>query len=643
MASNSMALALPRSLKVNACGRLLEVSTEGSASMLLLRKELVQKLRVCNPASLQLTDVTGKVITTDQHLGQAVQENKLPLQAKLTVAALHEIEQKKKESKQKEHDMVGLQWQIVIEQVAAFSNELAGMGSHLQCVHDDSRKIVQQFEEAERVRREQLMQLIKDEATERDSSIRELHLKVEELAQLILDERTTREVSDYQLTKQIEQVASELNREENARSQDNAALERNISSVRHDLEMEMQKNGASWSRNLDALKNLDQQDKEHVSTAQNQGHRIQKVEADSERLRSSVNQIEVSLTKTMKETEMMLQRFSEEVSRNQREGTASRDHELTCVTKDHETAWQALEQQLQNAKTEATKMCADLSERSRLLEMRCAAVEQENAERWEHQGCKDNSTLDKLYKVTTASDASKVERFASDAMIRNTAAKVEELMERMNKAESTMTTKVPTQHWEVQMENFASILQKQDHKTNQMERTFVNRIAQEHTVLNDHIETLQSTVATCFDRMSQHKALEGPSSTEEPTAFSTRGTTRSVSPQAPMRARMNTTPAMIMQNGQPNGSSFVSQSATNGVAVSMNGQPLASQASPNTSLVVPTTLTAPGSASGLPVGAVAMPLASGWQTGARAVSPSLARGRVISSASSGGLLTVPKR
>merc|ERR1712232_858733 len=109
-----------------------------------------------------------------------------PLQAKLTVAALHEIEQKKKEGRNKEHDMVGLQWQIVIEQVAAFSNELQAMGQQLQEVHDDSRKIVQQFEEAERLRREQLLGVIKEEATEREACQKDLLTKLEELNHLLM-------------------------------------------------------------------------------------------------------------------------------------------------------------------------------------------------------------------------------------------------------------------------------------------------------------------------------------------------------------------------------------------------------------------------------------------------------------------------
>merc|ERR1712176_588318 len=101
---------------VNACGRLVEISAESSSSVSLLRRELGAQLNVGNPTSLQLVNTNGVLVQTDQDLYASIQENSIPLQAKLTTAALHEIEQKKLEGKSKEQNLSSLQWQILIEQ-----------------------------------------------------------------------------------------------------------------------------------------------------------------------------------------------------------------------------------------------------------------------------------------------------------------------------------------------------------------------------------------------------------------------------------------------------------------------------------------------------------------------------------------------
>jgi len=93
-------------------------------------------------------------------------------------------------------------------------------------VHDDSRKIVAQFEEAERLRREQLIGAIKQETTEREACCQDLLAKMESIGHLIMEEKSTREVSDYHLSKQNDQTISELNLERNRHMKEMAEMER---------------------------------------------------------------------------------------------------------------------------------------------------------------------------------------------------------------------------------------------------------------------------------------------------------------------------------------------------------------------------------------------------------------------------------
>merc|ERR1719453_2501277 len=98
------------SVKVSVCGRALEVSPESLSSVWLLRNELVGKLSVSGPASLQLADSSGTPIRIDEELSVAVRAGHYPLQVTLTDMALHEIENKKLEGENKKQEMSHLQW-----------------------------------------------------------------------------------------------------------------------------------------------------------------------------------------------------------------------------------------------------------------------------------------------------------------------------------------------------------------------------------------------------------------------------------------------------------------------------------------------------------------------------------------------------
>eukprot|EP00928_Gymnodinium_smaydae_P071573 TRINITY_DN55121_c0_g1_i1.p1 TRINITY_DN55121_c0_g1~~TRINITY_DN55121_c0_g1_i1.p1 ORF type:complete len:623 (+),score=198.77 TRINITY_DN55121_c0_g1_i1:84-1952(+) len=543
MSLQSGALILSQPVKVNACGRVVDISQESATSMALLRRELVTKLRVCNPASLQLTDACGKIVQSDSELISAMQEQKLPLQAKLTVAALHEIEQKKKEGRNKEHDMVGLQWQIVIEQVAAFSNELASMGAQLQSVHDDSRKIVHQFEEEERLRRSQLLAALKDETTEREAAQRDFLAKLDEVVHMVMEEKSHREVSDYQLSKQVEQVTAEVNAARNGFDQEQAQVDRLLSSIRADMEAQNQKNSANWNRWHEATKRQEAKDQESQLATASKLQRIAALEAESKKLRGDVDSLDMAISRQTRETQLHLKKHGEELVRTMRDGSFGRGHELQCVARDHETSWQSLEQQLQQAREESMKTCQDLEERSKLLELRCAALEKECADRWDAQASKDNQIVERMSKTGTAVDSAKMERYASDALLRTTSTKVEELSERVRAAEGSLVSKVHGDHMKAQMDQLTQMIMKQEAALAQVERDFNTRFAQEAAHRDDHMEKLHGTVRNVIDKVSGDSI---PIEDRDRKVAPSRELVRSVSPQA-SRVRLPT--SSVISNG----------------------------------------------------------------------------------------------
>jgi hypothetical protein len=553
-AGHATALALPKTLQVNACGRIVEISAEGTASMTLLRRELAAKLRVSNPASVQLTDVAGKVVISDTDLSAAMQEGRLPLQAKLTVAALHEIEQKKKEGRNKEHDMVGLQWQIVIEQVAAFSNELQAMGQQLQAVHDDSRKIVQQFEEAERLRREQVMGAIKDETVEREACHKDILAKIEEMNHLLMDEKSTREVSDYQLSKQNEQTTSELNAERNRHVNEMAEMEREITALRNTVEHEMQRNGNNWKRHTESTKRQESRDQDIQTANLATLQRTSALEADAKKVREDIDNMENLLARHSRETNAQLRRQGEELVRTVREGTFGRGHELSCVAKDHETSWQSLDAALQKTREEAMKANLDLSERSKLLELRCQAIEKDNADRWDAQSGQNHAHQDRINKGATAIDSSKMEYYANEAVLRTTVTKVDELTERLRSTESKLLDKVPGGHWKAQMDTLMQMIQKQEMTIRQMERDFNVRSAVDGAKYDAARESINDTVKACFEKVGVERGAEGSSPAREYIrpieSQPSRELVRSVSPS--LTRHRQGKPPLVMQltNGQ---------------------------------------------------------------------------------------------
>merc|ERR1719401_1540 len=134
----------PQIVQVNVSGRLLEIPPQGLASLTLLLRELTGQLKMSGSVCLQLADAAGTVIRTDMELSAALREGRYPLRATPTVGALREIEEKKYEVETKKEQMAQFQWQIVVDQIANFSQEVAGVAAQLQSIKDENHKGLQQ-------------------------------------------------------------------------------------------------------------------------------------------------------------------------------------------------------------------------------------------------------------------------------------------------------------------------------------------------------------------------------------------------------------------------------------------------------------------------------------------------------------------
>mmetsp|Transcript_16723 Transcript_16723/g.36678 ORF Transcript_16723/g.36678 Transcript_16723/m.36678 type:complete len:604 (+) Transcript_16723:117-1928(+) len=509
-------LALPeRGVKVNACGHLLEIAPENSTSMPLLRRDLVAQLKVCNPASVQVLDLTGKAITTDEELEAAMQDGKHPLQAKLTVAALHEIEQKKREGRHKEHDMLGLQWQIVIEQVAAFSYEVAGFGGQLQSMKDECTNMVKQFEEAEVVRREKLMTAMHDHVKEREVAQKDVLSKIEAITNLVMQERSAREVSHYQLEKQAEQVVHEMNTERNKRAKGEAEQNRSITALRNDLQKEIRENTEQWTRTLDSVKRLEQGEKDVTTLQTEHQHRLTLLDGEVNKLRVAVGDIDSAMNKQLHEVNLRLQRQSEEMERAVREGTWCRNQDFDRVAKHHETSWQSLETRFQRSREEAAKAQVDLVERTRAIELRCAALEKDHNDHREIRASSEQACIEKATEATSAVDTLAMERQVTEVALKNTSAKVEEILTRMRNVETGLDQRVAGEHWKAQVDGLVHLINKQETKIAQLEREMHSRLAMEASHRDGLKVQLQGSLKHCLSTMGTKPEEEHPRSQSE--------------------------------------------------------------------------------------------------------------------------------
>jgi len=496
------AMPSTRAVLVSACGQLFEMPPTVLSSMTLLLQDLAGQLKMSSSVGLQLADAGGVPIRTDSELSAVLREGRHPMRVTPTVAALREIEQKKFEVETKKEQMTQFQWQIMTDQIAAFSKELAGVAAQLQAVKDDHLKTVQGHREEVNTQCSQITSMIETEAMKRETAFTEFDLKLDKLAQVVSHEKSVRDVSDHQLRKQIEQVANAVDEERNTRLQEQAESSRSLASMRHELEAEMERTAEVWNQHLAMVKNMETQMECHSTANFEQQHRLTKLEVDTDKLQGTAAALEASVAAQHRAMCEDLQRRSDELSKAVHDEMVGRENHVMRFAKDLETSWQSMEARMQHIREETSEAKATLTERSRVMEQRCAELEQSFQCFSDTQATRNQTLLEKVTNASSVADTLDMSHKASDVLLRNTINKVNDLGDRVYATEVDMQEKAHKDHWTPQIEAFQRGMQKQEIHLTRLEREMNSRFSQEATHFDQTKFQIQETMKACMDKMS---------------------------------------------------------------------------------------------------------------------------------------------
>mmetsp|Transcript_3810 Transcript_3810/g.7834 ORF Transcript_3810/g.7834 Transcript_3810/m.7834 type:complete len:616 (-) Transcript_3810:132-1979(-) len=499
------AMPSTRAVLVSACGQLFEMPPTVLSSMTLLLQDLAGQLKMSSSVGLQLADAGGVPIRTDSELSAVLREGRHPMRVTPTVAALREIEQKKFEVETKKEQMTQFQWQIMTDQIAAFSKELAGVAAQLQAVKDDHLKTVQGHREEVNTQCSQITSMIETEAMKRETAFTEFDLKLDKLAQVVSHEKSVRDVSDHQLRKQIEQVANAVDEERNTRLQEQAESSRSLASMRHELEAEMERTAEVWNQHLAMVKNMETQMECHSTANFEQQHRLTKLEVDTDKLQGTAAALEASVAAQHRAMCEDLQRRSDELSKAVHDEMVGRENHVMRFAKDLETSWQSMEARMQRIREETNDTKATLTERSRVMEQRCAELEHAFQFQTDAQAAKDHTLFEKVTAASVVVDAVEVGQKASDVLLQNTVAKVEDLTDRLFTAEGDLQKKVHKDYWTPQMEALERGMHRHEAKLTTMEKEMNIRFYQESTQRDKAKSQIQDSMKACLDKFSPTK------------------------------------------------------------------------------------------------------------------------------------------
>mmetsp|Transcript_129541 Transcript_129541/g.288798 ORF Transcript_129541/g.288798 Transcript_129541/m.288798 type:complete len:606 (-) Transcript_129541:52-1869(-) len=496
------AMPSTRAVLVSACGQLFEMPPTVLSSMTLLLQDLAGQLKMSSSVGLQLADAGGVPIRTDSELSAVLREGRHPMRVTPTVAALREIEQKKFEVETKKEQMTQFQWQIVVDQIAAFSTELAGVAAQLQSVKDECLKSVQGCREEARLQRDQIGAAIEREALAREGSYKDVDSKVDKLAQVVSHEKSVRDVADHQLGRQIEQVASALDEERNARTHEFAESSRLVVGIRHDLDAEMKRSAETWNQHLDMVKRLDLQMEAHTAGQFEQQQRLTKLEADTDKLQGMTAGLDASLAAHHRSVSEDLQRRGDELSKAVRDEMLSRENHVNRFAKDLETSWQSMEARMHHIREDTSEVKAALTERARVMEHRCTELEQRFQCFSDTQTSKDHLLTEKVAAACSVVDTVEVGQKASDVLLHNTVSQMQDLMDRLRTAEGDLQNKAPRDYWTPQIEAFQRGVQRQETKLATLEKEMHARFYQESAQRDKSKAQIQESMKVCMDKMA---------------------------------------------------------------------------------------------------------------------------------------------
>mmetsp|Transcript_15600 Transcript_15600/g.35815 ORF Transcript_15600/g.35815 Transcript_15600/m.35815 type:complete len:703 (-) Transcript_15600:56-2164(-) len=490
-------------LQVNVGGRLLEISPEGSVSAVLLRRELISLLNVSSSSSLQVMDSSGRyIVRTDEDLMSAVREQRVPLQAKLTTSALHEIEQKKREAESRKEELLNYQWQVVIEQIAVLSAEVRTATAQVQSYKDESDRNVQQFNDAEELRRAQIMQVIREEIAARETGERDLHAKVEASFGHINTERTARDVADSQLTHRIDQVASDLNSERSDRARSEEELHRLHSQLHHEFELEVQRMMEHYAHHEKAVRRLDDLQNDHNAVTRTYQARLDSIEAEAEKARAGIMSLDTSLQVQNRAVQDSAVRAADELDRARRDGGLGRGMDVHQMAKNMEIYQQSIEARLQKVREEAVDTRLSLDERASVIEQRCIKLEKEITDHHAQEHSKEQNMLDRINTALACVDNMVMAQKAADVVVETSSSQIAELEEQVRNVHDGMRERVRSDFLKPLMDGLQHSMQMQESKLGNLEREVNKRFSQEQQHRDSLRVQVHESVKKAFEKLT---------------------------------------------------------------------------------------------------------------------------------------------
>eukprot|EP00434_Breviolum_minutum_P020730 symbB.v1.2.018283.t1/scaffold1453.1/size117824/13 len=210
VARTSAVSKVTKDVPVTVCGRLCPVKNFESVGN--LQKELQSVLGV-HEQDFELRDSTGKRICTDQQLEDAIAGQQVPLQAGLSDASVHLIENRREELAQ-------MQWKVMRDKMQSFSTDLMQLTKQLAETHQQfEMKGSDQDAKLEALRAEISNQLLQDGST-LEATILSLSERVQSFTTMVQLEANKREHALQSLDNQLQDVRRVIDQERHERIQE---------------------------------------------------------------------------------------------------------------------------------------------------------------------------------------------------------------------------------------------------------------------------------------------------------------------------------------------------------------------------------------------------------------------------------------
>jgi len=191
-----------KEVPVSVCGRLCHMNKLDSLGS--LQRELQQCLGI--EQDFDVCDNNGRRICTDQQLEDAISGQRLPLQASLSDASVHLIENRREELAQ-------MQWKVMRDKMQSFSLDVAQLTKQIS----------------------DLQQQLEVQGKEHDRKLEALRGAI---GNQLLEDRSNMEATVISLSERVQSFTTLVNGEQNKREHASKALENQLQDLRRVLDQE---------------------------------------------------------------------------------------------------------------------------------------------------------------------------------------------------------------------------------------------------------------------------------------------------------------------------------------------------------------------------------------------------------------------